>query len=114
MVMGTAFEETTLIYDQVHRRDDTSHGSTRYPLFVRQAHQEWTGQISESSEAKVEVVYGLKAARAIMTDRNLKTTPLPLWGEYSGIIFILLHETNFQNAQQEYKFRRIMVFAYHP
>ena len=114
MVMGTAFEETTLIYDQVHRRDDTSHGSTRYPLFVRQAHQEWTGQISESSEAKVEVVYGLKAARAIMTDRNLKTTPLPLWGEYSGIILILLHETNFQNAQQEYKFRRIMVFAYHP
>lgn len=114
MVMGTAFEETTLIYDQVHRRDHTSDGSTRYPPFVRQAHQEWTSQISESSEAKVEVVYGLKTVRAIMTDQNFETTPLPLWGEYSGIILILLHETNFQNAQQEYKFRRIMVFAYHP
>jgi hypothetical protein len=92
MIMGTAYDNTTLMYDQVHRRDPESHGSTSYPQHVRQAHKEWTRQISESSEAKVEVVYGGKATRAIMTDPEVKMTPLPLWGEYSGMILFLIHE----------------------
>ena len=114
MIMGTAYDNTTLMYDQVHRRDPESHGSTRYPQHVQQTHKEWTRQISESSEAKVEVVYGAKAIRAIMTDPEVKMTPLPLWGEYSGMILLLIHEENFRNAQDRYKFRKIMVRAYHP
>jgi hypothetical protein len=31
MVMGTAYNRTTLLYDQVHRRDPESEGCTRYP-----------------------------------------------------------------------------------
>jgi hypothetical protein len=114
MIMGTAYSSTTLVYDQVHRRDPESHGSTIYPPYVRQAHKEWTRQISESSEAKVEVVYGRKATDAILTDPEVRTTPLPLWGQYSGMILILIHESNFRNSQSQYEFRKIMVCAFHP
>ena len=81
MIMGTAYDKT-LVYDQVRRqvrrRDPESHGSTRYPLLVQETQKEWTLQISESSEAKVEVVCGEKAMRAILTDPKVRTTPLPL------------------------------------
>jgi hypothetical protein len=78
MVLGTAFSQDGLIYDQIHRRDKDSHGSTRYPRTVRQVHQQLTRDIFESSEAKVEVVYGQKALKSIFTDSTMETTPLPL------------------------------------
>jgi hypothetical protein len=76
--MGTTYETETLLYDQVHRRDDTSYRSARYPPYVRQAHEEWTIRISESSEAKVKVVYGQTAQRPITSDTSIQKTPLPL------------------------------------
>lgn len=88
--------------------------STRYPPYARQIHQEWTRQISESSESKVEVIYGRKAANAILLDPQVKSAPMPLWGEYSGIILFLLHEEIFQNAEQGHKFRRALIYARHP
>jgi hypothetical protein len=45
MVMGTAYDRDTLLYDQVHRRDATSEGYENYPLEVRMAHRQWTCQI---------------------------------------------------------------------
>jgi hypothetical protein len=41
MIMGTAFEQNTFVYDQVHRRDEISHGSMKYLPIVRAAHKEW-------------------------------------------------------------------------
>ena len=114
MVMGTVFDKDTFTYDQVHRRDELSNGSSRYPPFVRTAHQKWTGQISESLEAKVEVVYGRKAMYPILADPEVKITPLPLWGEYTGVILYLLREENFDNAQEGYNIRRLILSAHHP
>ena len=79
-----------------------------------QIHEELTRRISESSEAKVEVVYGQKAQRAIMCSPEFKLTALPLWNEYAGIIIHFIHELGFPNAQESYMFRRAIVFAHHP
>jgi hypothetical protein len=79
MVMGTAFDKnSTLIYNQLHRRSKDSEGLRDYPHKVLQVHEDLTRQISESSEAKVEVVYGEKAKRAITCNPKIKFTPLPL------------------------------------
>jgi hypothetical protein len=115
MVMNTAFNKgSTLIYDQLHRRSKDSEGLRDYPHKVLQIHEELTRRISESSEAKVEVVYGRKAQRAIMFNPEIKLTPLPLWNEYTGIIIHFIHESSFRNAQKGYKFRRAIIFAHHP
>ena len=114
MVMGTAYQSDTLLYDQIHRRDEKSEGYENYPLEVRKIHEEWTRQIWESSEAKVEVVYGRKASKAIITDPNIKSTPVALWGEFSGVIIHLIHEESFRNAQAGYKFRKVIIHVNHP
>jgi hypothetical protein len=44
MILGTAVVENTFVYDQVHRRDELSHGSTRYPPFVQRRPQEMDKQ----------------------------------------------------------------------
>jgi hypothetical protein len=114
MVMGTAYDSDTLLYDQIHRRDAKSEGYENYPSEVRKIHKEWTRQIWESSEAKVEVVYGQKAAKAIITDPNIKSTPVALWGEFSGVIIHLIHEESFRNSQAGFKFRKVIIHANHP
>lgn len=116
MVMGTAFNADTLLYDQIHRRDADSNGSMRYPPYVIQAHHEWTMKIWESSEAKIEIVYGRAAQRGIVANPTLpvNVTALPLWGAYAGLVILLIHEDNFRNAQKEYRFRRVMICAKHP
>lgn len=114
MVMGTACDRDTLLYDQIHRRSATSEGYEDYPAEVRKVHADWTRQIWESSEAKVELIYGQKALRAIMADSTIKTTPLPLWDEHSGVILHLVHEESFWNAQAGFRFRKILIFVHHP
>ena len=99
---------------KIHRRDAKSEGYENYPLEVRKIHKEWTRQIWESSEAKVEVVYGRKASKAIITDPNIKSTPIALWGEFSGVIIHLIHEESFRNAQPRFKFRKVIIYVNHP
>jgi hypothetical protein len=65
-------------------------------------------------EAKVEVIYGKKAMQLLVTDSKVQITPLPLWGDYTGVVLYLLHEDNFDNAQEGYTFRRAALSAYHP
>ena len=80
MVMNTAFDKgNTLIYDQLHRRSEDSEGLEDYPHKVLQIHEELTRRISESSEAKFEVLYGRIAQQAIMCNPEIKLTQLPLW-----------------------------------
>jgi len=114
MVMGTAYDSDTLLYDQIHRRDAKSEGDENYPSEVRNIHRAWTRQIWESPEAKVEVVYGLKATKAIIAYPSIKSTPVALWGEFSGVIIHLIHEESFRNAQAEFKFRKVIIHARHP
>lgn len=80
IVMNTAFDKgNTLIYDQLHRRSQDPEGLMDYPHKVLQIHEELTRRISESSEAKFEVLYGRIAQQAIMCNPEIKLTQLPLW-----------------------------------
>jgi hypothetical protein len=113
MVMGTAHNENSLLFDQIHRRDFKSHGSTHYPAAVRQVHQDWTSDIAASSEAKIELIYGKKAYDGFLAS-NLQVTQLPLWGPFRGVNLLLVHEECYCNAQEKFKFRRAVVYAHHP
>lgn len=44
----------------------------------------------------------------------MEVSLLPLWGEYHGLFLGLLHETNFSNKQDGYRFRKVILFASHP
>ena len=115
MVMGTVFEKgKTLIYDQLHRRDQKSEGIQHYPQNVLDCHDEFTRRVTESSEAKVEVVYGTPVEQYLRRQFRGTSTTLPLWGPYDGISITLVHEEAFRNQQQEFKFRKILLFARHP
>jgi hypothetical protein len=114
MVMGTAYPKNALLYDQIHRRDHESHGYTRYPPRVRAAHSSFSQELFETSRAKVEVVYGKIAGRAIMENPLIKKTVVTLWGEYSSINFIIVHEKSCRNAQPDFLYRKLLILAYHP
>ena len=49
-----------------------------------------------------------------MADSTIKTTPLPLWDEYSGVILHFVHEESFWNVQAGFRFRKILIFVHHP
>src|SRR2546423_1859777 len=44
----------------------------------------------------------------------MKKTVLPLWGEYSGLVLLLIHEESCRNAQPGLMFRKILVLGHHP
>lgn len=111
--MGNAFRKgDTLIYDYLHRRSRRSEGLTTYPTNVLNAHEEFTRRILESSAAKVEIVYGKAVQKRIL--ETMKTTVIPLWGHFQGVFLFLLHEVNFQNHDERYMFRKVLLFAAHP
>ncbi|KAH8891469.1 hypothetical protein GQ53DRAFT_765030 [Thozetella sp. PMI_491] len=61
MVMGTAYNCNTLLFDHVHRRSDRSEAiqESEYPEDVLRCHEEFTKKIADSTMAKVEIVYGI-------------------------------------------------------
>ena len=76
------------------------------------AHEECTRQLTASCAVKVEIIHGRIARR-----RNLQTMMcyiLPLWDRFSGILLILVNESNFNNAEKAFIYRRVMLFAKHP
>ncbi len=78
MVTGTVFEKgKTLIYDQLHRRDQNSEGMQYYPQTVLDCHDEFTHQVTESSEAKVEVVYGAPVEDYLRKQFKEQAQPFP-------------------------------------
>lgn len=114
MVMGTAYPKNALLYDQIHRRDHESHGYTHYPPRVRAAHFSFSQDLFETSRAKVELVYGKKADRAIMENPLIKKTVVPLCGKYSRVNLIIVHEESCRNAQPGFLYRKVLILAYHP
>lgn len=56
----------------------------------------------------------MKTLKPLLNESQIKIAPLPLWGDYDGVMLYLMHETNFGNAQGGYKFRKIVLSAYHP
>lgn len=113
MVMGNGFQEgETLLFDHLHRRSVKSEGLDQYPQAVINAHEEFTYQIMASSAAKVEVVYGRTVQKRIL--QTMKCCILPLWDRFSGVLLVLLYESNFNNAEEEFMFRKIIFFATHP
>ncbi|KAL8896174.1 MAG: hypothetical protein Q9192_003224, partial [Flavoplaca navasiana] len=65
-----------------------------------------------SSAANVEVIYGRIVQRRILQTMSCDT--LPLWGRFSEILLVLVHESNFDNAEKAFLYRKVMLFATHP
>ncbi|PSN62689.1 hypothetical protein BS50DRAFT_591954 [Corynespora cassiicola Philippines] len=115
MVMGGAYRKNhTLIYDHLHRRSARSEGLEEYPSAVLRAHETFTFDIMKSSAAKVEIVYGLHVQKRLLDPKRLKTTILPLWGAFAGIFLVLVHESNFANAEDDHLYRKVLLLATHP
>ena len=115
MVMNNGFVKGhTLIYDHLHRRHQTSEGLEDYPQAVLLAHETFTHGIEGSSEAKVEVVYGAKVQKRLLRRPDARYAILPLWGDCKGILLFLAYESNYENANIRYNFRRAILFAAHP
>ncbi|KAL8745041.1 MAG: hypothetical protein Q9190_002790 [Brigantiaea leucoxantha] len=113
MVMGNAFRRgETLLFDHLHRRDSESEGLKTYPQDVIRAHEDFTWYLMAFSAAKVEIVYGRVVQERIL--KKMECTVLPLWARFSGVLLILIHESNFDNAERQYKYRKIMLFVAHP
>lgn len=100
------------MFDHVHRRSATSEAIETYPEAVLSAHEAFTHQIMSSSAARVEVIYGQHVQRRIL--KTMRCSLLPLWGPYSGVFLVLLYESNFSNADKDFMFRRVLLFATHP
>jgi len=108
MIMGNEFEKgNSLLYDHLLRRDEKSEGLKMYPEDVVQCHEAFIQKVRESMEAKVEVVYGKPVKERMLQKQAYKVDLLPLWGGYEG-------ESNYSNAQQGHRYRRVIVFAIHP
>lgn len=115
MIMGNAFEKDhSLLYDHLLRRDEKSEGLQKYPEDVVKCHEAFIQTVRESMEAKVEVVYGAAVRERMLQKQGYKFDLLPLWGEYDDIYIILDRESNYSNAQQGHRYRRIIVFVAHP
>ncbi|KIM98509.1 hypothetical protein OIDMADRAFT_56866 [Oidiodendron maius Zn] len=112
MVMGNAYTSDTLVYDHIHRRDTGSNGIQEYPAQVLRQHERFTRDIAESSWAKVEIIYGVKAQTRFLQTHEVDV--VILWGEYKGLKLVLVHETNYRNQDERYKIRRIVLMASHP
>jgi hypothetical protein len=112
MVMGNAYTSDMLVYDYIHRRDTNSEGIEKYPAQVLLRHEQFTQDIAESSWAKVEIIYGIKAQARFYQTHHVDV--VTLWGEYEGLKLVLVHETNYSNRDERYKIRRIVLMASHP
>jgi hypothetical protein len=112
MVMGNAYKSDTLVYDHIHRRDTESNGIQEYPAQVLRHHERSTRDIAESTWAKVEIIYGVKAQTRFLQTHEVDV--VILWGEYEGLKLVLAHETNYRNQDERYKIRRILLMASHP
>lgn len=54
MVMGNTYAQNTLVFDHIHRRDAQSEGIQHYPQRPVGSHEDYTRDIAQSMEAKVE------------------------------------------------------------
>jgi hypothetical protein len=115
ITIGNAFEKgNSLIFDHLLRRDEKSEGLQMYPEDIVQCHEAFIQKVQESMEAKVEVVYGTPVKERMLQKQAYKLDLLPLWGEYEDIYIALDRESNYSNAQQGHRYRRIIVFVTHP
>ncbi|KAL9124179.1 MAG: hypothetical protein Q9217_006469 [Psora testacea] len=113
MVMGNCFRKReSLILNHIHRRDARSEGVINYPKLVRAVHEDRARRIMALSAAKVEIVYGRVIQQRLL--QTMKCTILPLWDRFNGIFLVLIHESNFDNADERYEYRRVILFAAHP
>lgn len=115
MVMGNGFVEgVSFVFDHLHRRHASSEGLQDYPDEVIDCHERFTQSLRDSMRAKVEIVYGAVIQSRMLSKGNHEYTALPLWGELQGILLVLSHESNYNNADERYKFRCAILFACHP
>ena len=115
MVMGNAYQKQhTLIYDQILRREKKSEALEHYPGDVIHCHETFIQKIRESSEAKVEVIHSVRVQKWMNKRPSYSYDMLPLSGDFEGASIALEHESNFKKADAGHRYRRILVFVYHP
>lgn len=113
MLMGNAFKKNeTLIFDDLRRRSKKSESYETYPQEVIDCHVSWTQDICASATAKVEIMYGIHVQKRVL--QRWAITILPLWGALCDVFLFLVHESNFSNPDETYRFRRVVLFACHP
>jgi len=112
MVMGNAYTPDTLLFDHILRREAKSEAIEEYHPAVREHHERFTDNISQSMAAKVEIIYGQKVQRRLLVTQEFEV--LPLWGEFEGVVLMLAYEKSYGNCDHRYQFRRIMLLAPHP
>lgn len=115
MVIGHGFRQgETLMFDHIFRQDEKSEGLKNYPPQVLQAHEDFAYDILASTHSVVVVIYGSHVQERILRSWKIKKTVVPLWGEYSDVLLVLIHESSFENEEKHYRFRSIVVLASHP
>lgn len=75
MLMGNAYQEGTLTYDQILRREKKSEALEKYSEAVVQCHETFVRKIRESSEAKVEIIHGEPVKSWMSKGLSYKETP---------------------------------------
>jgi hypothetical protein len=108
------------MFDHILRQDEKSEGLKDYPPQVLQAHEDFAYGILAPTHSVVVVVvvvvvvYGSHVQERILRSQRIKKTVVSIWGEYSDVLLVLTHENSFENEEEHYSFRGIVVFASHP
>lgn len=114
MVMDNLYNQDTLLFDHVCRREGESDAIKEYHPEVLASHEQFQNDISHSMKAKVELVWGKKVFDRLLVLYKANFVPFPLWGEYEGIFAWLLREKYFKNADPRFRFRRVILHPRHP
>ena len=113
MILENGYAENkALIMDHLHYRSHTSEDITEVDSLTLQRHEGFTSEILESLEAKVVIVYGSNVQNRLIATRDL--VHMQLWGEYSEVSIALDLEKNYNFSDDNYRFRRVFLFAAHP
>jgi hypothetical protein len=100
-----------MMIDYVHRRSTSCEDIQREEALLDR-HESFTNALLASSEAKVILAYGTKVQNRLLRRRRFKF--LPLWGPFERTLLGLEFESNSQNSDDRYKYRRVFLFARHP
>jgi hypothetical protein len=86
IIANTFVRGKTLIFDHISRREIVD-GLEIYPQNILNCHETWLSKIRSNMAAEVEIIYCKKVRERMLQIYDLE--PLPLWGEYEGIVLYL-------------------------
>ena len=107
MVMGIFNrKQESLIFDYIHRRNANSEGIINYAKTIIVIHDDRTTALFAAKDD------GRTVQKRIL--QIMKCTILPLCHRFDRISLVFIHENNFDDANEGYKHRKVILFAAHP